>query len=184
MANKTLQDKKIAMVVAQQDFRDEEYFIPKSIFQGEGAVVKTFSGKKGQALGSYGGVIDIDLSLGELKVDDFDAVVFVGGSGAYKYFEDERCHDIAREAVSGDKILAAICVAPVILARSGVLKGKKATVWRSPLDSSMVKILKEEGADYQASPVVIDGRIITANGPLAGRKFGEAITRALTGALQ
>jgi len=172
--------KKIAMVIAFQDFRDEEYFIPKNIFLGEGMEVKTVSSKKGKAVGSYGGVTEVDLILDDLKVSDFDGIVFIGGSGAAKYIEDEKCHRIAQEAISQDKVLGAICIAPAILARSGLLKNKKATVWSSALDKSAVKILKEEGADYQPEPLVIEGKIITANGPQAARKFGETIVRVLT----
>jgi len=163
------------MIIAYQDFRDEELFIPKSIFQSEGADVKIVS--KGKAIGSYGGVIDVDITLEELKASDFDAVIFIGGSGAHKYIEDERCWQIAQETISEDKVLGAICVAPAVLARSGVLKGRKATVWQSPLDKSAVKILKEEGADYQKGPVVVDGKIVTANGPGAARKFAETIIK-------
>jgi protease I len=173
-------NKRIAMIIAQQDFRDEELFIPRSIFLAEGAKVKIVSTKKGKAIGSYGGVIDVDLTLEDLKVSDFDGIVFVGGSGAAKYIDDEKCHQIAQKAVSEGKVLGAICIAPAILARSGVLKEKRATVWSSNLDKSAIKILKEEGADYQKTPVVIDGKIVTANGPVVARKFGEAIVRLLT----
>ena len=180
MTEKTSKNKKIAMIIAFQDFRDEEYFISKNIFSGEGLEVKTVSSKKGKAVGSYGGVTEVDLTLEDLKVSDFDGIIFVGGSGAAQYIPDEKCHQIAQEAVSQDKILGAICIAPAILARAGVLKGKKATVWRSTLDKSAVKILEEEGAEYQSEPIVIDGKIITADGPQSARKFGEAIVRALT----
>ena len=180
MLEKSLKKKKIAMIIAFQDFRDEEYFIPRSIFLAEGAQVKTLSTKKGEALGSYGGVIEVDLALNDLKVSDFDAIVFVGGSGAAKYIEDDKCHQIAQEAVSKDKVLAAICIAPAILARSGILKSKRATVWSSKLDKSAVKILKEEGVDYQKTSVVVDGNIITASGPQSARRFAEAIVRKLT----
>lgn len=180
MPEKTPTNKKIAMIIAFQDFRDEEYFIPKNIFSGEGLEVKTVSSKKGKAVGSYGGVIEVDLTLEDLKVPDFDGIIFVGGGGSAKYTNDDRCHQIAQEAVSQTKILGAICIAPTILARAGVLKDKKATVWRSALDKSAVKILKEGGANYQSEPVVIDGKIITANGPQSARKFGETIVRVLT----
>ena len=180
MPEKATSNKKIAMIIAFQDFRDEEYFIPKNIFLGEGAQVQTVSSKKGKALGSYGGVIEVDLTLEELNIADFDAIVFVGGSGAAKYMNDERCWQIANQVVSEGKVLGAICVAPAILARAGVLKNKKATVWSSTLDKSAVKILKEEGANYQSDPVVVDGKIVTALGPQAARKFAETIVRVLT----
>ncbi len=172
--------KKIAIIIAFKDFRDEEYFIPKNIFLEKGIEVKTVSSKKGKALGSYGGVIDVDLCLEKLNVSDFDGIVFVGGSGAEKYLNDDKCHQIAQETISQGKVLAAICIAPAILARSGVLKDKKATVWQSNMDKSLVKILKEEGADYQEKPVIIDGNIVTADGPQSARKFAEMIVRVLT----
>ncbi len=180
MSEKTLQGKKIAMIVAPQDFRDEEYFIPKNIFIGEGAEVKTVSTQKDKAIGTYGGVIDIDLTLDELNILDFDAIVFVGGNGAARFMNDEKWHQIVRQTVSHDKVLGAICIAPTILARAGVLKGKKATVWSNTLDKSAVKVLKEEGADYQKTQVVVDGKIVTASGPQAARRFAEMIVHLLS----
>ena len=177
---KPLSNKKIAMIIAFIDFRDEEYFIPKTVLESEGANIVTASSKKGQAIGAYGGVVDVDVTLDDLKVSDFDAIIFVGGSGAAKYIDDEKAHKITQEAVNENKILGAICIAPAILAKAGVLNNKKATVWSNNLDKSAIKILKEEGVNYQDEPVVVDDKIITANGPLAARKFGEKIVEVLT----
>lgn len=179
MEAKSLENKNIVLIVAPQDFRDEELFIPRSIFLAEGATVKIASSKKGEAIGSYGGVIGVDLTLEELKVSDFEGIIFIGGSGATKYVEDERCHQIATQALSQGKVLGAICIAPLILARSGVLRGKKATVWSSPLDKSAIKILEKEGVEFQKDSVVVDGKIVTANGPLAARKFAQALLEIL-----
>ena len=173
-----MKEKKAAMIIAFRDFRDEEYFIPKQVLKSGGSKITTVSSELGKAIGTYGGEVNIDIILDKLKVDDFDIIIFVGGSGALKYTEDETCWKIAKESVLKNKVLGAICVGPVILARAGVLSGKKATVWSSPLDKSAVKILKEEGAIFEDSQVVQDGNIITANGPQVARKFGETILRA------
>lgn len=180
MEKKPLKNKKIAMIIAFRDFRDEEYFIPKAAFEGAGFEVTTVSGFSGTATGVQGGEAKVDVLLDDLKVDDFDAVVFSGGTGAAKYLEDERAHRIAREAVEKGKILAALCIAPTILAKAGVLKGKKATVWSGLIDKTPVKILKEGGAEYLKGPVVVDGRIITANGPAAAEDFAQKIIESLT----
>ena len=174
-----MKEKRVAMIIAFKDFRDEEYFIPKQVLRIGGNKITTVSSELGKAIGTYGGEVNIDITLDKLKVDDFDAIIFVGGSGALKYTEDETCWKIAQESVLKNKVLGAICVGPVILARAGVLSGKKATVWSSPLDKSAVKTLKEEGAIFEDNQVVQDGNIITANGPQAARKFGEAILRVL-----
>jgi len=171
--------KKIAMLIAFKDFQDQEYFNTKEVLESGGAVITTLSASLGQAVGKYGGEVKIEKKLEELDVKDFDAVVFIGGSGAFNYIDNSKCHQIAKEAAKQDKVLGAICIAPAILAKAGVLREKKATVWTSSLDRSAEKILKENGADYQDDDVVVDGKIVTANGPAAAKKFGQAIATLL-----
>ena len=180
MAEKPLENKKIAIIIAFREFRDEEYFIPKQILKAAGAIITTVSTSLGEAIGKLGGEARVDLTLDELRVGDYNAVLFIGGSGAAKYIDDYQARQIARETADSNTLLGAICIAPAILAKAGVLSGKKATVWSSTMDKSAVKILKEEGAKYQSEPVVIDGRIITADGPISAKKFAEAIIEALT----
>jgi protease I len=178
---KNLEGKKVVMIVAFRDFRDEEYFTPKEILEKAGAEVKTASNKMGTAIGADGGDVKIDLLVSEIDPADFDAVVFIGGPGCLDNLDNENSYQVARETVSQNKVLTSICISPVILAKAGVLEGKKATVWSSTMDKSPVKILKENGAIYQDENVVVDGKIITANGPNAAKEFGEAIVEALTG---
>ena len=180
MPNQNILNKKIAMVIAFRDFRDIEYFIPRNILAGAGAQIVTVSSQKGTAIGADGGDVQVNLAASEVNVEDFDAVVFIDGSGMAKKLNDESFQKIAKEAAEKGKVLGAICVAPALLAKAGVLQGKKATVWSSPMDKSAVKILKEEGAQYLAEEVVIDEKIVTAVGPPAAKKFGEALVEVLT----
>jgi protease I len=173
------QTKKIAIIIAFRNFRDEEYFIPKQVFENNGFEAVTASTEKGIAIGGSGGEAEIDIIFEELDVSRFDAVVFVGGPGAYNHIEDEKVHNIARGFLEQGKLVSAICIAPAILAKAGVLSGRKATVWSSPMDKKPVKILEESGAKYEDKPVVADGRIITANGPAAAKAFAEKIIAVL-----
>ena len=175
-----LQEKKIAIIIAFRDFRDEEYFTPREILEKAGAEIKNASNKIGTAIGADGGEVGIDLLVSELNPAEFDAVVFIGGPGCLKNLDNEDSYRVAKETISQNKVLAAICISPTILAKAGVLNGKKATVWSSLLDKSAVKILKEKGAIYQDTPVVVDGKIITGSGPAAAKEFGEAIIKVLT----
>ena len=176
---KELQGKKVAMIIAFRDFRDEEYMIPKKVLESAGAEIITVSTSLGEAIGKLGGEAEVNALLKDIKVEDYDAVLFIGGPGAFKYIDDETCHQIAREIIENNKVLGAICIAPTILAKAGVLEGKKAVVWSSVMDKSAVKILKEAKAVYQDNPVVVDGKIITASGPIAAKKFAEAIIETL-----
>jgi len=175
----TLQGKKIAMIIAFREFRDEEYFIPKQVLGAAGAEITTCSSSLGKAIGKLGGEIEINILIKDLKVADYDAVLFIGGPGAANYISNSACHRIARQAVEADRVLGAICIAPAILAKAGVLDGKKATVWSSVMDKSAVKILEENGAIFQKDSVVVDGKIVTGNGPGAAKEFGEKIVEIL-----
>jgi protease I len=175
-----ISEKKVAMIIAFRDFRDAEYFLPKEILEKAGAKIVTVSTKLGTAIGADGGDTKVDLLLENLNPADFDAIVFVGGPGALDYLDNENSYKVVRETIEKDKILGSICISPVILAKAGVLSGKRATVWSSPLDRSPVKILKENGAIYEDKDVVQDGKIITANGPGAAEEFGKKLIEILT----
>ena len=75
------------------------------------------------------------------------------------------------------KVVAAICLAPVVLARAGILKGKKATYFNSPVS---FREMKAGGAVLVDKAVVTDGRIVTANGPAAAAEFADTFIRTLT----
>lgn len=172
---------KIALIIAFRNFRDEEYFIPRDVFLKAGVKVATVSSQKGTAIGGSGGEAEVDIILDDLEISQFDAIVFVGGPGAYKYIENEKVLQIVKEAIIQNKVLAAICIAPAILAKAGALTGKKAAIWSSVMDKKPIQILKENGAEYLDKPVVQDGRVVTANGPAAALAFAQTVVRTLGG---
>ncbi len=163
------------MIIAQNGFRDEELKEPREILTQKGIKVTIASSSLNTAKGMLGARAKPEIILSELKVEDYDAVIFVGGIGAKQYWDDPAAHRIAREALKKKKVLGAICIAPVILANAGILSGKKATVWESE-----AKRLKEKGATYTSKPVEVDGKIVTGSGPQAAKQFGQAIAKLLT----
>ena len=62
-----MKKKKIAMIIAFRDFRDEEYFVPKDILKGAGVEIKTVSTQEGTAIGADGGEVEIDLLISEIR---------------------------------------------------------------------------------------------------------------------
>lgn len=179
MEEKKLSGKNVLIIIASKNFRDEEYFVPFNIFQEGGAKITTASSVKGEVIGIEGGEARSTLTLGEVNVKKFDAVVFIGGDGAKEYFDNDNAHKIAQEATNKNKVLAAICVAPVILARAGVLKGKSATVWSSIVNKSGKKELEEIGCTVSEKRIVQDGRIITADGPAVAEEFARTIAKVI-----
>ena len=166
--------KRVVMIIAPVDFRDEECFEPKKILENGGIEVKVASTTKKQCFGTLGGTIIPDMTLFEVKVEEFDGIVFVGGAGAANYFYDPLAQKIALDFFRFNRIIGAICIAPVILANAGILSGKKATAWKSE-----ERALVTKGALFTASRVEYDGNIITANGPESAEQFGRSILKGL-----
>ncbi len=171
---KILTGKKVVLIIAQEGFRDEELTTPKKILTEEGAKVVVASTRKSMCKGMLGLKIKPDMTISRIKAENFDAVVFIGGVGAKKLFNDRKAHSVAKKAVSKKKVLGAICVAPSILANAGVLKGKKATAFKSEKDN-----LEKKGAKFKDEDVVSDGKIVTANGPEAAEKFARELIKKL-----
>jgi len=174
---------KVLFILAKNGFRDEEFLIPAEILKNnKHQIFVASNNKKGEkAVGADGTEVTIDFSLEEVNVKDYDMIVFIGGPGALENLNNSLSYEIARKSVENKKHLAAICISPVILAESGVLKNKKATVWSSPYYKQSIEILTKNGAQYLEKSVVIedDGYLITANGPKAAEEFGKALLKAL-----
>ena len=123
-------------------------------------------------------------SLTGLHVEDYDAIVYIGGSGTPIVRADNHSIKIAQEAFEKGKVIGAICWSPTILAKAGILKGRNATVWNGDDDEfnmTTPEYLTEQGAKYTGKPVTIDGKIITADGPSSAQGYAEAIWKALNG---
>jgi protease I len=166
--------KKAVFIIAPLNFRDEELREPKAILEKAGVAVTVACSTTSLAKGKSGLTIKPDILLKDVVVAEYDAVVFIGGGGAAVYLDDPQAHRIAQEAQQQARLLAAICIAPAILARAGVLKGKKATVF--PDDAAE---LKNHGALYTGAAVEKDGMIITGSGPQAAVQFGQTLAAAL-----
>jgi protease I len=171
--------KTIAIVIPFEDFRDEEYFKTTETLLKGGLKIRIVSNKIGTAKGVDGGGVNTDLVLDKIKLQEVQGVVFIGGPGTLDYLDNEASYSLLREAARQEKLIGAICIAPTILAKSGILNGKKATVWASTLDRKPIAILEAGGAEYINEKVVQDEMVITANGPAAAEMFGQAILKAV-----
>ncbi|MBX9879005.1 MAG: DJ-1/PfpI family protein [Candidatus Obscuribacterales bacterium] len=177
MADKKLAGKRILMVIAPEEFRDEELLTPKEILEAAGAQVDVASTRMGEAKGMLGAKVSPSLTVQDANASNYQGVIVVGGMGSPSHlWSDTSLHKIISHLNDKGEVVAAICLSGAVLAKAGVLRSKKATVWP---DETAINVLKEGQAQYLKEHVVADGNIITADGPEAAKKFGETIVETL-----
>ena len=170
----TLAAKKVLMIIPPQAFHDKEFSVPKEMLEVKGATVIIASSTTKPAKGMYGLIVTPEVTIKEAKVADYNAVIFVGGTGTVNFLKDPQAPVIAREASLTGKIVGAICIAPSILAKAHIIDEKRVTG-----SSYCLKDFKNAAAEYTGKLVEKAGKIITARGPNASKVFGQAIVEAL-----
>lgn len=170
------QGKKALLIVAKDDFEQSEYKKTRGALEDAGVVCTVTSTKSGKLRSNKGMRIDCDMLLTDVVTADYDAVIVIGGNGIKKVWKNSDAHRILKEAAAQGKLIGGICAGPGLLAHAGVLDGKKATAHPK---SGAKYVMKDHGCDYQRDSVVVDGNVITANGPKAASKFGAALVKAL-----
>lgn len=170
--------KPVLLVIAHEDFQPMEYTEPKRVLLAAGLEAKTASDLLGVAIAAMTREeVKVDVVLDEVVVSDYDGIFFMGGPGALKFLNNEKAYQVIRKAAKECKAWGAICISPRILAAAGVLRGRRVTGWDG--DGDLAEILLDAGAKYVEEPVVVDGNLITANGPAAAEEFGRKIAELL-----
>jgi putative intracellular protease/amidase len=120
--------------------------------------------------------IQPDLLLENLRVEDYDAIVFTCDNDLAFGGGRPETDRIAQDAVVQNKVLGAICNAPLELGFAGVLEGKTATGEPS---QTCRRLESEFGATCTRAPVERDGLIVTAKDRYASRAFAQMIVKVL-----
>ncbi|MEJ5292464.1 MAG: DJ-1/PfpI family protein [Candidatus Methanosuratincola sp.] len=168
---------KILLVIAEKGFRDEEFDVPFRAFKAAGHSVTVASTGPGVAEGKLGMRVKPDTTVDAVDTSGFDAVVVAGGPGSPTYlWPNKKLWDALRAVAGRGGVVAAICLAPVVLARAGLLNGRKCTVYRTP---ESVKEIEAAGGRLQKDHVVVDGKVVTGDGPDAAASFAEAVLKLL-----
>ncbi|GFO97456.1 DJ-1 family protein [groundwater metagenome] len=163
-----------ALVLMAEGFEEIELTTIVDILRRGGVTVTIAGLKDGMITGSRGIKIQPDAPMDSIK-ELYDIIILPGGSPGYVNLgSDSRVIDLVNRYNAGGKIVAAICAAPSVLAKAGILAGKKATIFRG-----MENELKN--AKYIDKPVVEDGNIMTSQGPGTAMEFALALLKRLTG---
>lgn len=169
--------RRAVIVIAPERFRDEELAEPRRALEAAGCAVSVASTRPGTASGMLGARVPIDLTVNSLDAADWDLAAIAGGGGAPDHlWESAPLRAFVQAMRAAGKPLGAICLSPPVLARAGLLEGRRATTWP---DRRAILELKRGGATYVQDAVVTDGPIVTANGPEGAPGFGAALVTLL-----
>ena len=112
------------------------------------------------------------MKAGDVSVDEYDGIILPGGPGTKQLYNNEELISLIRGFHAKDKSIFAICAAPTLLDKAGVLTGKRFTCF--PGSVSEIK----SGTHVDQS-VVVDGKLITSQGAGTAVDFGLALVAAI-----
>jgi protease I len=174
--------KRILFVIVD-DFRDEEFEAPWRALETAGHRLTVASLAPGTIEGMLGMRVEATRSIEDIQAADFDLLLIPGGDGTPRLRASEAMLNLVRDFVAQGKLICAICWAPTILARAGVLAGRRATVCKiadpeAGPDMEAHQVLQAHDVHFVDAPLVQDGAFITANGPSAAEAFAQAVLAA------
>lgn len=166
---------KTVLIMATDGFEESELFGPLEILTRRGAEVAlaapSLTPIQATVMDDPGKVIRPDLTIGEARADEFDALLLPGGvRNPDTLRTNAAAIALIRAFAAAGKPIAAICHGPWLLVEADLLRGRQATCW-----PSIRTDLKNAGAILADEPAVTDGNIVTS------RKPGDV--EAFTGAL-
>ncbi len=156
-------------------FEEVEALAPLDILRRAGVDVATVGVTGEYVKGAHDIVVKADMDLADVKKEKIDAVILPGGLGGTNNMDaNDAVKEIVKYAADGEKLVCAICAAPSILGKMGLLEGKEATCYPGFEDSF-------KGGTYLKKSVVKCSNFITSDGMGSAYKFGFEITAALCG---
>jgi protease I len=170
MAQNTYTKNSILIFLPAKNFSEEEYQVINRVFVKAGKQVFISSDSNTICSGDKDLKVKADTNIYNVNVNNFSAFVLIGGKGSKDYWDNENLHRIVKDFKSSGKIVSAICSAPVILARAGLLSNFPATCWSEDKNE-----LIKSGIQYQDRSVVVEKNVITANGPRSAEQFAESV---------
>ncbi|MBS9721718.1 type 1 glutamine amidotransferase [Tianweitania sp. BSSL-BM11] len=168
-------------ILATDGFEQSELEVPLKKLRDAGATVDVVSLEKGEIKGwdqtDWGNKVPVDKTLSEVAPDQYDALVLPGGQiNPDKLRVESSAVDFVKNFYETGKPLAAICHAPWLLIEAGLVKGKRATSFKS-IKTDMINA----GANWEDKMTVQDGNMITARKPDDLESFVSTIIEAVEG---
>ena len=167
------QQKKTALLLAP-GFEEVEALTVVDLLRRAGFICDMVAVRGGtEVVGSHGIVVKSDCAFSNADFSTYDGVILPGGMpGTTNLAADQKVISILQDYSSQGKLTAAICAAPTVLAKAGLLEGKKAVCYPG-MESQLT------GALAGNPPVQRDGTVITSQGVGTAIPFGLEIIRYL-----
>lgn len=163
-----------ALIISADNFEDSELLEPYKHLQELGVEVDIASLRKARIVGKRGTEVEADRSLEEVNPEEYDLLVLPGGKAPAVLRYNEKAKEIARHFIEKNKPVFAICHGPQILISAGVIRGRKATAYRSVLPE-----IKSAGGIAEDKEVVVDGNLVTSRQPSDIPAFLREMTRVV-----
>lgn len=167
-----LADKKVLMVLPHRDFQLQEYDVTRRVLESRGLRIQVATAESWEAMSENGRTVRTSTRLGDVKYWDYDAIVFVGGNGARQLADTESATKLAKDAEY--KVLGAIGLGALVLARAGVVKNKRVTG-----DPAVADTVREKEGTYTAQPLEVADKMVTAMSSRYAEPFAQALLRVL-----
>lgn len=136
-------------------------------FEGDGSTELVTVGTRDELKCTWNFIVKPEKVISEINVDEFDAIAIPGGFEEAGFYEDgftKEVLDLINKFNDAKKLIVSICVGALIIGKSGILQGRKATTYN--LNRGLrQKQLREFGAVIVNDPIVIDDNIITSYNP-------------------
>lgn len=149
-----------ALIISADRYEDSELLVPYYRFLEEGIEVDIASMKKGTITGKHGYEIEATKTFAEVRPDEYDILVLPGGKAPEAVRKEAKAVEIARDFFRANRIVAAICHGPQLLATAGLLQGRRVTSYRT-----VAAEVQAAGAVYEDRSVVVDGNLVTSRQP-------------------
>jgi len=170
------------LIIATDGFEQSELMLPKQGLEEAGIETTVASLEDGEIKGwdnnDWGKSVSVDITVDEVGVADYDALLLPGGQINPDILRlNETVIDLIKEFDSEGKPIAAICHAPWLLIEADIVDGKTVTSWPSVRTD-----LENAGGEVIDRQVAVDGNLITSRNPDDIPAFTEALKDALTNA--
>ena len=165
---------KRVLILAEDNFRDEELVYPLYRMKEAGYRVTVAAKGKHEVHGKFGMPVSVDTDLSKIKATDFDAVIIPGGYAADKLRMYKEVLSIVKNMNTSGKIIASICHAGWVIASADIIRDRNVTSYISIKDDMV-----NAGGKWEDKEVVVDGNLITSRKPEDLPAFCKEIIKKL-----